>query len=605
MTAVNFLKANLLNLCFAAVALVVIGNELLAPTPSYHMFQFAQPVNKSGFGPSESVTFAGLDFRVVALWVFNYLLTAFLGLRIVTQIPYFRGQSRVLAGAAGFFLGYLAVTALARVASVVVPIPHDDYLTVIAILACAYGLRGSGAPEKATEKSAVFTILGFAVAVFVLALLQQIFFGDFRWVGHGHNQYAMYMKQWEREGLFFPIFDQHYDEFVFHHFLSGLFLEQKFNALVPWWVTLALNKASVFVFFTLAARAFGLPLWDALLTVVFVFIGTLSLFPGRYDLLFDSANPLFYVVHSGRLVGAPAILFFVFLWRAKDIGPLAGFLVAAGLTATTISNALWLIVLLLVMGLYGDSVKRRAQSLWSLALCPTLYAFASLGWLVWVKLCVLGVHFFASSWIREIPRSLKAYKAAMWVPAFLAIGVFCLIFGNVAAMNPLGILVREYTAFLSLPPDVFSLAPAEAKSLLDPLIGDHREIELYSLYSVSFYTYVLLYGGLLLLAALALRSRAKLGEPEDRVFAALTFALPFVFFFVDFVGVGTRAWVRTRFLEVPVCLITFFAILLLYKSGKKANWLRAYLAAFAVFPFLLTERPRQIWENLMLLLSLG
>jgi hypothetical protein len=310
---VKFVKSNFLYLSFAVVALSVIGFELFSPTPSYHMFKFAQPVNLSGFGESEPVTFVGIGARVVGLWLFNYLLTAFLGFRLVSQLPYFRSQPRVLTAFSGFFLGYLGVTALSRVASSIVPLPHDDFLTVILILSAAFLLRRPREAKIECLRAVALTLVVAAVVIFGLALLQQIFFGDFRWVGHGHNQYAIFMNQWGREGFLFPIFNQHYDEFVFHHFLSGLFVPQNFNTLVPWWITLALNKASVFVFFAMVARAFGLTLIDAVLAAVFVFLGTLSLFPARYDLLFDSANPLFYVVHSGRLLGAPALLYFIWL----------------------------------------------------------------------------------------------------------------------------------------------------------------------------------------------------------------------------------------------------------------------------------------------------
>jgi hypothetical protein len=297
------------------------------------------------------------------------------------------------------------------------------------------------------------------------------------------------------------------------------------------------------------------------------------------------------------------------LWREQRVAWVAPFLVAAGLTATTISNTVWLVLVLLSLGLFSgmrsETARRRMESLWSLGICPLLYIFAAMVGLLWVKLGVLLAHLGWSTWIRGLPRALKSLRPMLWVPAFLGIAIFCLIFGNIAAGNFLGTWLREMMAVFSVPPDLISLAPEKAKALLDPLMGDHRETELYSLYSLSPYTFILLYGGFLILAALALRVRTSLGDAEDLVFAALTFALPFVFFFVEFVGVGDRAWVRTRFLEVPVCLIVFYSVVLLFKSGERRNWVRAYLLAFTIIPFIATERPLQIWENFKLLLSLG
>ena len=88
----------------------------------------------------------------------------------------------------------------------------------------------------------------------------------------------------------------------------------------------------------------------SIIAAIFMFLGTTSLNPTKYFLLFDSSNLLFFTVHAGRIVGIGLIVFIVteliLINQNKDRLPLSVLVLSAfGLTATSISNAVWMLII--------------------------------------------------------------------------------------------------------------------------------------------------------------------------------------------------------------------------------------------------------------------
>jgi hypothetical protein len=147
----------------------------------------------------------------------------------------------------------------------------------------------------------------------------------------------------------FPIITKHYDELIYHYFLTTP-LAPTFDPILPWWTTAVLVRTSMLVFLVLALRKLGVSMLLAVLSVCFMYFGSFSFNPAKIYLLFDSGNPLYYVGHAGRIVGVGAgILLFVDLFaRAsgkRGLPVMALILVGLGLTATSYSNAFWLFLI--------------------------------------------------------------------------------------------------------------------------------------------------------------------------------------------------------------------------------------------------------------------
>jgi len=77
---------------------------------------------------------------------------------------------------------------------------------------------------------------------------------------------------------------------------------------------------------------------------------------------------------------------------------------------------------------------------------------------------------------------------------------------------------------------------------------------------------------------------------------------------MDFTDLGPqRAWLKSRFLEVPVYFIFFFFFYFLNRAASKIERLVVgiLLVVYMVTPFLANHRPIQIWDNGKNLISHG
>ncbi|MEX0717353.1 MAG: hypothetical protein WD066_12235 [Planctomycetaceae bacterium] len=624
------------------------------PARDARMYLFETP-HASG------VTFDGVNLAALAWLAANYALTAWLGYALVA--PFFRGVavSRPVRLVAAFLPGYLAVIAVARVLALVfgsVLLSGALYAVIAGIVYSRLQASRSGengdrtlaAGESTGGRRDARTILFLAGSVLFVAavLMLQIFQNYMFWVGHGTQQYAIHLEKWGGMGLLhsFPIVLQHYDELLYHYAIAWPLIG-RFDPILPWWSTLALVKWSAWAAIFASLRALRVAHWPAVAFSTFFLLGTFFP-PGlEYYLMFDSANPLAMCAHSGRIAGVVIVLMLVAdQCRSDRPGRLDRFalaILALGLTATSLSNSLWLLAITaaLTLPLSGamtpsDRWSRRelfassACVLAAAAICPLLYALPFDSPFVKLRLALVAAPAGVWGGVLLVEQWRAAHREADWkaalrarfrrlaVPVLAASLVGLVLLGNLYAGGPrngFSMLMKIVFGAAGLPLGEERLEGEMSAGNWSDL-GDHRELDVFpETYALNGPYFVAYYGLLLamMLAAnrrLALRVRAgrRIGRRNrllHRLFVSAVVSLPVLFFFIDFIGVGQRAGIKLRFLEIPTYLIVFLFCVFASRFARRSRKLIVAAAiAYSIAPFLGTERPRQIQANFELFVEL-
>lgn len=538
---------------------------------------------------------SGLTILDFLFWATGYMVTAILGSALIRAVfPVSTRTPFVWLG--GFWLGYLGITALSRLWSLALTGPVFYAVTMISALGLSiWQWRKSSKLHGQAAKGLLLSPIILLALPAILAL--QIFQGPFRWNGHGTYQYAEKAVPWHLDRI--PILLQHYDEVLFHHFLVGPDA-QPLDPIIPWWLTLGLNKISIFAFFLIFFGALGLSRIRSFTASAFLLLGTTSILPWSYYMLFDSSNPLGFTVHSGRLVVAPIIALF-WLWLKEDFVPprWAQILLGIGITMTPFSNFAWIPVLFFLHKVMRNH-DLRLRALQSLALVPLMYIYPS-KLTAWLNFGCL-VYIFRSSW-----RDLKLGKAKTeFLNAFrewpfkdfaISLLVSNLLLGNIFVSQPLG---KGFAKLLGLA-QVNLLDGGFHIANIGRFFQDHRELQGdYNIYNRSTFAFIAVYGFFLFLMFVALNMKA---DGKLRAWLSATVLLTAATFFtVDFVGLSTRSWLMTRLLEAPIYLSLSFALIIVLKSSSR--WVTPLLGLFMVAPFIGSGRIQQIVANAKLFKSL-
>ncbi|MDP2654420.1 MAG: hypothetical protein Q8Q08_10370 [Candidatus Omnitrophota bacterium] len=600
------------------------------------------------------VSFTGFSVLTVIYLAVNYLTVAFFGYRLSHRLyRYPADMGRGLQVLASFFVGFLCTIGLLRVMTLFVPYKQIYWPTMVVIGILMFfhrpdsprnGWRGIFAGWK-RFLSARFLCVGVILTVFfVYALLHQVRFADFIWVGHGPYQYAYLHNMWDQAALsHFPVLSKHYDELIFHYWLLSP-IQWHFNPILPWWVTLGVIKVSAWVFLFSIFRNLGASNVLSLVMSLFLFLGTTSLDPTKYYLIFDSANLLFFCAHSGRVVGPVLVLMmlaeiFAAPGERKPF-PWVFFLLAGlGLTATSCSNVFWLLmveaVLLISWVAYRRPYRLRDEP-WSgtlicylsVAACLLLYGMAFDGRYVYAArlaavAAVLLILFFRMAvrgygvcvnWDRAANGRLLRLAV---LGAAMAAGMIFL--GNLFVENRFAVAFLKFLGkflgeipFQPLSPGF--RAPMEPVETGGFALGDYREVATYNEYCLGLLQFVGYYG--MILAAILTTNyffvsgaaRTPLSRADGVIYDVFLMAaavLPFFLFFMDFVKFGTRAWLKSRFLEGPVYLILFAMCYAIVRFGSRVVQGVAVVlfCVYMLVPFVATERHRQILHNWNLLIE--
>jgi len=593
----------------------------------------------------------------------NYFFVIFFGSMLVK--PFFSDTTfKYSLGTflASFFIGYTSLLGIIRVYSLICPYEHIYWPVFITELLITIFLLNKyqlfQIQKRVLQANNVKEIIlnnflwGILLLVFVCTVLMlQVRQWNFAWVGHGTYQYAYLIEEWQNKPpLHFPFIEKHYDELIFHYFLSSP-AQLFYDPILPWWVTLGLIKTSLLAFLFFAFRKLNISFFFSLLFSLFMFIGTSSLIPTKYYMLFDSANFLYFTAHSGRIVGIGIMLMLIvdaILERSsKNSLPLLTLiLIGLGITATSISNALWLLVLypiLVITVIFfqnyrqenltaGDDHLNNNIKLGTI-LCflavitlflmyglpfksaityhlRTLSVFLVIELFLWIYFSKLRFFFLniKNSWDKHRNILLQAI-------VLLGAILFGIIFlGNMFVENPLrasamknlGKIVGE-TNIQLLP--IFKWTGLEPHQTGTFAIGDHREMSDANEYCQGLHKFAAYYGWILILIILTNFLFNKGLKRKDfytytdfilyEIFLLSVVGLVSCFFFTDFIDFGSRAWLKTRFLEWPVYSIMFISFYFFNRvcSRYQKALGAAILIIYMIVPFLATEHPRQIKEN--------
>lgn len=641
-----FLKNFLYLLVIAIFLMAVIANP-----PLYNVFTTEIAPHDNG------VNFHGFTIKSIFFLVFNYSVTALLGYGIARNIMAEVKAQLITKVFSSFFLGYLAICGLSRILSFIF-IWKALYIVITAVaLISAYTLIKVNNPSlklyKTSNNKKLFLInIGIILTglFFVLAALMiQVIQGAFIWVGHGTEQYAAALPYWASIKLkHFPIILQHYDELAYHYWATYFYIK-KFNPIIPWWITLALIKLSTFSFVFIAFKKLKLPFLFSLIGATFLMLGTSSPLFNKYYMIFDSSNPLFFTVHSGREIGIVVALFIMFSFlkndhKTSDILGLS--LIAIGISTTSLSNTLWAIVIAgltvflkknnIILYLQDNANILLKTSFATVVLLLLMYplfpiyetplnplhVYIRLGLcLLYLSFCI----FLLRKHIKHIQLNFYLDIQSKKVFLFIALAVFGIsILGNIpsAIIYDHSSKLKEFLHSLGI---VVGMIGLPEREILDhtltwkTLIADHREItnQWYNWYCISTYAFAA-YHGVLLIAMIVTSFSFSLWKTQnlilgknDKIISFIylfcIMSLPILFFFMDYIGLGSRAWVKSRFLEIAYYLIIFFSFYFLAK--KSSPLARAFLAMICIIyismPFILTERPYHIMRNGQFLLNMS
>jgi len=354
----------------------LIGLSLLNQPQVYRVFQYLP----SSF-PAEvlNVSFKGFTSMIVAGLLFHYFVTAFFGY-VLTKV-YFQDlteTSLFIKLTASFFVGYTCLAGLLRILTLWVPNDYLYHAGMVVLLVLIGFIQYKDFKKKGDDLTKAikpnknqlcrFLLQIFAAAVFVfLVLMLQIYQVDFSWVGHGYEQFAYLLDEKRFTQLsYFPFIKQHYDELIFHFFITQPF-QTSFNYILSWWMTLAVTKLSIGVFLYLTFRKFNLSKYFSCVYSLFIMLGTSSLLPTKYYLLFDSSNPLFFTVHSGRVIGIGLAFFMIvsmidYFKNHGNVSLLFIMLLGLGLATTSISNSIWILLIYFVFFISAVYFQKQGQS---------------------------------------------------------------------------------------------------------------------------------------------------------------------------------------------------------------------------------------------------
>jgi hypothetical protein len=597
---------------------------------------------KAYFTSSEimgGVKLLGFNLSLILFFILNYFFVALFGYILTRLFWKDIDASFIVKLWAGFLMGYVCVLGIARVMSLIFPLHYFYWPTIVmmaAFMFMCYGKQKEKIVFSSTKmgREALSLLILIALLCFVLLFQIRQDIGEFLWVGHGQTQYAyMHDRFLSPQWTHFPIIKQHYDELLFHEFFFGSLLRE-FDPIVIWWVTLGLIKISSGAFFFLLFRKLNVAVWMAIVFSLFICLGSTSFTAINYYMLFDSGNPVWLAAHSGRVVGIGILyllLMSVFFHEKEEKLPTIFIVLCSlGITATSISNFLLIIMLYILAIVFFPVLKDRLDK--------GIYKPTSADWLCYaiVGTCLLwfALPFYGYYTIRlialvavillfmlrlfpylidfarikgETKRRLIKRLTVFFVTCVLSL----LFLGNIAVENKMTKSIQSFLNKKGYAIDIMLLKDQKGKQFYPEKgtwkIGDYREIGRYNAHCISAGSFAAYYGGLLgmiLLVNYLFGRRIKENRPNllecytYELFLGAAVLLVCFLFFMNFVDYGSRAWLKSRFLELPVYFIVF--TFLFFVSRFKPllrNIVAIVLLIYTLTPFTATGRPHQIREN--------
>lgn len=645
---IDFLKRNGTLLLGSVLAIGLVIFSLVHPPDMFTPPQ-VPPDNV------DRVELAGFSGVIYIYFILNYAFITFFGYLLARHFLSDIQELWMTKFLGCFFIGYITSLSIARVVSLVKPYDYFYWPTVMVMGVCMLGLilvnrdpEGRKQPFSKFFLGDALSLVIFGGLLFLVLFLQmRQNIGAFMWVGHGPGQYAhMHDELMALRLDHFPLIKQHYDELMFHEFLySGLMRE--FNPILPWWMTLGIMKVSVGFFMFLIFRKFQVARGLSIVFSSFLALGTFSLNPTKYYMFFDSGNPLWLAAHSGRMVGIVfAVLFLIdMVLNGKSKLPVMLFALAgAGLSATSVSNMLWIWIfygwgVLCVMNHQPVEERNKSKTWLTTVLCfaavgasLVLYGLpfatgGSLTYVVRVVGVILVLIIFLVYVFQKMRELIKSRTSLLEQRSFLVrwgclilTGYTGLLFlGNILVSNPLTGKLLDSLQTNGIEIKRLDLYDNKGKTAHvgkgSWAIGDYREIGGYNAHCHSLKNFIIYYGGMLMMILMTQGLFKRLKEdrkliPQDYLmydfFILAVAVIPALLLFMDFVDYGDRAWVKSRFLEIPLYVMIVASFYFISRSVKwVARMTAVVLVCYAVIPFFASNRPSEIRENWRIFVDLG
>ena len=639
MQVINLLKS----LRWEVAGLILVGAAIfLDPTRIYPVFEFNAPDERLFLSTNGFVTAAFLTYLGCVM-----LCTALFGYTLLLRFWRHIGAGSLISLCASFWAGYIGAVGLFRVFSLYLrPELATQSAGVAMLCIMAYSFAKDGAcvlvsiPRPPQIRRGLLIIMA-AVLLFYLFLGLQVYAGDFLWVGHGPKQYLYIVTDYLRNGgdATIPVIPQHVDEVLYTAFFLAP-IDFRFDPILVATVALAFNKVSTGIFIYCALRALGASRLISVTGSAFLLFATFGINPFIYLMYFDSSNPVAYIVHSGRTVGIPLAIYLVTLSLLSVRGslilwsPVSLAILSFGIATTSISNFIFATFVLLVGFFVRISTTKAPETSNSRALIATILIFlgpclayfpAFLGPTPLIRpgitflLTIFGARLLLYPYARtyyskcpQIMRQTERRALAIWI----ASGSICLIFfANIFSDNSLNQALlrqlREWTGIDSLNISYPFISIMGDRPILDiSIFVDAREHGPWKQYSVTSLHFLYQYGLMPILLLLMMKWSKRFKTPVSTtilLWASLCFILVFMLFlYIDFINDMPRSWPKTRFLEQPlyVFFFLFFAALAAHKDRLVVSFYVAMAFAWAVIPFLTTDRPLQWQVNIQYLIDL-
>lgn len=623
------------------------------PIILYNTFIPARPLSEN------VVNFTNFfNLKNIGFLFFMLLLTAILGQVLLNSL--FNDLKNKFNIVEGFWFGYLIILFPFRLASFILPMPVSKLTTILIVISLIliYGNKNEiNLCKIITFKKIMLSIVFFMTIIIIF--IQQIKQGEFNWVGHGTNQYQWFTKEFInfKYPKRIPVFDQHSDDWLITLLFTSIG-PIDFDPIIVTAIVLSIIKVSSFLFFVKIFYKLNINKFRAVVSTIFLFFGTWNLIPTYYSLYFDSSNPLFFVVHSGRIVGINLIILLITLFYRNDnfFNPtlknvIVLVLVFTGISQTSISNSFniffILLILLIMYYLFINKTKIKMLNinlilifflLSGLSFSPDLvnFKFNKPG-IFFIPIILYSIFYLILIWVnykKVLFFNLLSQYRMLWIFALTTFFSVSLL-GNIFADNSLNhFFVRTLNLVGAYIPNLNTYSPTDfgppccggsavvisggveflklsnvfvPKQNIDGIFFvDIREMGIYSQYSNNLINYLMHYSLFIIFLYILKIILAKKYYLQKYFINFLTIIFSWILlniFHTNYINDSTRSWTKTRFLEIPIYLICFIFLFLLSRLIK-TNFFHIVILIWIVVPLYNSKLLEQIKMNYTFLVDL-
>ena len=584
-----------------------------------------------------------------ALWYFlsvmYYATSLFIGYAFLFPIIKRTKTPFLVSLFASFLPGYIIVVSINRLVTYMFPYSSAAVIVLIGMVSLVlmlYVKNVSGLKTFLQEfrfsrnrKEHIYFI-GLFILLFFIILIVTLQRGKHPFCGHAvnyiiENGYILL----ENINHHVPIFGYHYDEFFFNYPLIYFFKSNVALIFHFWIVNTFMIVSIIFMLYSIFIY-FGLSSPLASIYTAFLMIGSHTLSPVNYLLMFDSGNPLVFNVHVGRMISCvlPVFLLLRFgmygnhginsKWNNYELVLIVLF--GLGIPSLSFHVFIYTMVFLFMIILYRISNSERKIITLNNTVILMMISFMIFvpfytKFLTGSENDFLGIPIVITSIISSAvlfqfirPLQLRGAWKQIKEPFLVILSAVtsAVLFGNLITLkfhgfmrlvgdelqnllgyNPYGFLFTRI--FSQDSPIRFFEKQLENMPLTD-FLGMH--------YYVTYYGFVtlLIYGALFVFMRRNY-SRTDYGSHEIKGLGVSIYLNVILFimgiFFTSYSYLGMQRWFTTRFIEVPFYTLLILCLIILGKTKLSILQYGTFvvIALWTILPFIYNQRIEQWLVN--------